>query len=93
MGCERRPLVDDIYFTAKIPIRAYWDKAALDIPASAPHDVQWSVYNATILVYNDQGTLYLEKAFTSRADYAETEITLDEGRYTLFVFNEKRDQI
>lgn len=81
LSCERRPLEDELIITAKIPVKAYWDLAKI-----APQ-------NATVIIYKEDGSIYLEKGFSSNDTYAETEVALEIGSYTVFVFNELRDQI
>lgn len=81
LSCERRPLEDELRITAKIPVKAYWDLAKI------------SPQNATVMIYKEDGSLYLEKGFSSSDTYAETEVALEVGSYTVFVFNELRDQI
>lgn len=81
LGCERRPLEDELSVTAKIPVKAYWDLSEI-----APQ-------NATVMIYKADGSFYQEKGFSSGTTYAETEVALEVGSYTVFVFNELRDQI
>lgn len=80
-ACERRPLDEAIYTKALIPVKAYWDLAEI------------TPRNATVMVYDQNGDLYLEKSFSSENEFAYSEILLDPGIYTVFVFNEIRNQI
>lgn len=79
--CERRPLVDELPDTAKIPVVVYWDKADI------------TPQNVTILIYREDGSLYEEKFFENGGASAKTAIFLETGTYTVVAFNEKRDQI
>lgn len=80
-SCERRPLEDELLSKAKIPIKIYWDLAAI-----APK-------NATVMFYAEDGSLYKEWRTSSGATYAEGEVELEPGNYTAIAFNELRDQI
>lgn len=80
-GCERRPLENDITNRAKIPITIYWDLAGI-IPQ-----------NVTVLIYKENGNLYQEQNFENSGLSVHSELSLEVGKYTVVVFNEKRDQI
>lgn len=80
-GCDRRPLEDELLMTVKIPIKIYWDLAEI------------KPKNATALFYAADGSLYKEWQTSSKPDYAEGEVELEPGTYTVVVFNELRNQI
>lgn len=81
-SCTRRPLEEELYTKALIPIKAYWHTAGIQ-----PR-------NATVFVYEAAtGNLFLEKSFSSEKEYAYYELPLAPGTYTIILINEIRDQI
>lgn len=80
-GCDRRPLEEEGTDRIAIPIKVYWDLAGI-----APK-------NATVMFYASDGSLYKELRFSSSPTYAEGEVELEAGDYTVVAFNELRDQI
>ncbi len=83
LSCERRFLEEEIKTPdgAKIPVTIYWERANI-IPQ-----------NVTVLVYKEDGDLFLETFFENAGASAYTEIYLPVGTYSIISFNEKRDQI
>lgn len=81
IGCNRRPLEEDAICRKVIPIKIYWDLA--DITPK----------NATVIFYSSDGALYKEWRSSSYPTYAEGEVELEPGDYTVVAFNELRDQI
>lgn len=80
-GCDRRPLEEDTTCRLAIPIKIYWDLAEI------------TPKNATVMFYTSEGALYKEWRSSSYPTYAEGEIELEPGDYTIVAFNELRDQI
>lgn len=81
-SCERRPLEEfSIPDGARIPVTIYWDQANI-IPQ-----------NVTVLIYNEDGSLFLETVFENSGVSAYTEVYLPAGIYTVIGFNEMRNQI
>lgn len=81
--CERRPLEEEVRIPegAKVAITIDWAQSGI-IPQ-----------NATLLVYKEDGSLFLETFFENTGVSVYTEVYLPAGTYTLIGFNEKRDQI
>lgn len=80
-SCDRRPLEEETSGRVTIPIKVYWDRAEI-----APK-------NVTAMFYAADGTLYKEWRSSSFPTYAQGEVELEPGHYTVVVFNELRDQI
>lgn len=80
-ACDRRPLEEELSDRVKIPIKIYWDLAGI------------TPKNATVLFYASDGSLYKEWRSSSYPTYAEGEVELEQGNYTVVAFNELRDQI
>lgn len=80
-SCERRPLEDALFTTAKIPVKIYWDLAGI------------SPKNATVMFYREDGSFYKEWQTESDRECAEGYAELEPGRYTAVAFNELRNQI
>lgn len=80
-ACDRRPLEEEPSDRVKIPIKIYWDLAGI------------TPKNATVLFYASDGSLYKEWRSSSYPTYAEGEVELEQGNYTVVAFNELRDQI
>lgn len=91
-SCHRRPLEEEYIDKAKLPVNIFWQKARYWDPI-INDSVRIKVHNASLLIYDESGNLYLEKVFSSNDSVARTEILLDPGKFTIFAFNEKRDQI
>ena len=81
LGCDRRPLEGESICRKAIPIKIYWDLAEI------------SPKNATVMFYASDGSLYKEWRSSSYPAYAEGEVELEPGDYTIVAFNELRDQI
>jgi hypothetical protein len=83
LSCERRLLEDEINIPdgAKVPIEINWEESGL------------TPQNVTVLIYNADGSLYLETFFENGGSSAYTEVYLPSGTYTVIAFNEKRDQV
>ena len=80
-ACHRRPLVDEMPDRIPIPITILW-KEAVVIPQ-----------NVSVLFYDDNGDLFLEHVFENQGDVARSKVHLPIGKYTVVVFNEKRNQV
>lgn len=80
-GCDRRPLEEGAICRIAIPIKIYWDLAEI------------TPKNATVIFYTSDGALYKEWRSSSYPTYAEGEVELEPGDYTIVAFNELRDQI
>lgn len=82
-GCERRPLEDENYSSAKIPVRIDWSKAGIN------------PQNVTMLFYDENmnNKLAHEHQFENNAKPIQSYAYVAPGTYTVVVFNELRDQI
>ena len=80
-ACDRRPFADEQPGSVTVPIKIYWDLAGI------------TPQNATALFYAADGSLYKEWRSSSYPTYAEGEVELEPGSYTVVAFNELRDQI
>lgn len=81
-ACERRPLEEAVFDTARIPIGVVWDKAAI-----APQNVSALFYREA------DGKLILEHRFEHRVSRIQSYAEVPPGKYTVIVFNELRNQI
>lgn len=83
LSCERRPLEEEVRIPdgAKVAITIDWEQAEI------------RPQNVTVLIYKEEGDLFLETFFENAGASAYTEVYLPTGTYTIIGFNEKRDQI
>lgn len=80
-ACHRRPLVDEMPNRVPVPISILWKEAGV-IPQ-----------NVSVLFYDDNGDLFQEHIFENQGDVARSKVHLPIGKYTVVVFNEKRNQV
>lgn len=83
-SCERRPLEEDIYETALIPISIDWSKSG--IPQG--EDGRYEIHRASILFYPKDGGEMLEYLLEADINYREIEVPV--GSYSVMIFNETR---
>lgn len=80
-GCEHSSVTDNSVSRTIVPISIDWSLSNV------------TPQNMTILVYREDGALYQEYIFENSGKSSDIVVFLEDGKYTLVAFNEKRNQI
>ncbi len=79
-GCERRPLEDEIHYTALIPVSIDWSQSGVEVE---------KMHRASIWLFPEDRGVPLEYYLEGNLTY--TEIAVPVGNYSVLVFNETID--
>jgi hypothetical protein len=79
-NCNYRPLEDEMYMTALIPVSIDWSESGVD---------QNTMHRASVLLFPENGGTALEYRLEDDLTYAEIEVPI--GTYSVLIFNETKD--
>jgi hypothetical protein len=79
-NCNYRPLEDEMYMTALIPVSIDWSESGVD---------ESTMHRASVLLFPDGGGATLEYRLEDDLTYTEIEVPI--GSYSVLIFNETTD--